>query len=163
MRMWRVLTGQAGLPDGFTGELAATERVLGSAETAGERAVVVTSLGLWLPEGEGHRRVGWHLVSSARWDGRSLHLVEAEEVGTAGEAVLLVDRPARRIPLPVPGHVPDLVHKRVTRSVLGSVRRDVAGGSALFVRRQVPGRDGVQLQVRPDPGTDPDEVRRALG
>jgi hypothetical protein len=92
-----------------------------------------------------------------------LHLVEADEIDTVGEAVLLTDRAPRRFHLPAPGHVPELVRKRVTRSVLTSERRDLAGGSALFVRRQVPGRDGAQLQIRVDPGTDVDAVRRALG
>jgi hypothetical protein len=154
--------GRDELPGGFTGELDATERVLASAATPDGRHVVVTSLGLWVPDGDAHRRIGWHLVSTARWDGRALHVIEADEVETAGSAVLLQDRAPRRIALPAPGHVPELVRKRVTRSVLATERRDVAGGSALFVRRQVPGRDGVQLQVRADPGTDLDALRQAL-
>ena len=162
------MTGRGELPDDFTGRLDDTERVLGTAATPGPagstggRHIVVTSVGLWLPEGDGHRRISWHLISTARWDGRALHIVEAEEVDDTGRAVLLADRQPRRIPLPAPGHVPDLVRKRVTRSVLASERRDIAGGSALFVRRQVPGRDGVQIQVRADPGTDLDAVRQAL-
>jgi len=163
VNLWRRLTGRAELPSGFTGRLDATERVLAAAPTAGNRHVVVTTFGLWLPEGDdGYRRVGWHLVSTARWDGRALHLVEADEIGMVGPTVLLADRPARRIPLPSPGHVPEQVQQRVTRSVLASERRDIAGGSALFVRRQVPGRDGLQRQVRADAGTDLDAIRQAL-
>lgn len=163
MNLLKRLIGRAEVPEWFAGELAATERVLGSAPTADGRHVVVTSHGLWVPAGDAHRRIGWHLVSTARWDGRVLHLVEADELETVSGAVLLADRKPRRIPLPEPGHVPELVHKRVTRSVLASQRREVPGGSALFVRRQVPGRDGVQLQVRADAGTELDAVRRALG
>jgi hypothetical protein len=160
---WRRITGQPELPDGFTGKLDGSERVLASAATSDGGHLVVTSLGLWICEPAGDRRIGWHLVSTARWDGRMLHLVEADEIDTVGDAVLLTDRAPRRFRLPAPGHVPELVRKRVTRSVLTSERRDLAGGSALFVRRQVPGRDGAQLQIRVDPGTDVDAVRRALG
>jgi hypothetical protein len=168
LRTWQRLLGPLGLlrrgalPEGFTGDLEGTERVLGSAAVADGGHVVVTSHGLWVPEGESHRRIGWHLVSNARWDGRALAVTEADEAGLAGTTVLLVDRPQRRFALREPGTVPQLVHSRVTRSVLSSERRDVAGGSAVVVRRRVPGRDGVQVQVRPDPGTDLEAVRRAL-
>jgi hypothetical protein len=161
--LWRRLAGRGELPDGFTGSLGGSERVLGSAAISDGGHLVVTSLGLWVPAADGYRRIGWHLVSTVRWDGRALHVVEADEAGTAGEAVLLADRPTRRFPLPAPGHVPELVHGRVTRSVLGSERRQLPGGSALFVRRRVPGRDGFQVQVRPDPGTGFEAVRQALG
>lgn len=161
MSLWRRLTGRGELPESFTGRLEESERVLASASSSNGH-LVVTSLGLWVPAGEGYRRIGWHLISTARWDGRALHVVEADEAGTAGEAVLLTERPARRYPLPAPGHVPELVHGRVVRSVLASERRELPGGSALFVRRRVPGRDGVQLQVRPDPGTGLDAIREAM-
>jgi hypothetical protein len=155
----RLLTG-ADLPDGFTGRLEAHERVLASAEVSGQGWLVVTSSGLWLPDG---RRVGWHLVSKATWDGDALSVIEAEEQETAGDAVLLRDLPVRRLPLPAPGAVPEQVHKRVTDSIKFRHHRDLPGGGAWFVQRGVPGRDGVQLQVRPDPGTDPDSVRQVAG
>jgi hypothetical protein len=163
LSLWRRLTGRDDLPDGFTGRLGGSERVLASAAVSGGGHLVVTSFGLWVPAGDGYRRIGWHLISTARWDGRALHVIEADEAGAAGDMILLTDRPAHRYPLPVPGQVPELVHGRVVRSVLASERRQLPGGSALFVRRRVPGRDGVQLQVRPDPGTDLDAVRQALG
>lgn len=162
MSIWRRLTGRAALPEGFTGELGGAERVLGAATVAGGGHVVVTSWGLWVPQADGHRRIGWHLISTARWDGRALAVTEADEVDRVGSAVLLADRAPQRFALPTPGTVPQLVQARVTRSVLTSERRQVAGGSAVFVRRQVPGRDGVHVQVRPDPGTDVEAVRRAL-
>jgi len=165
LNLWHRLTGRGEVPDGFTGRLDESERVLACAPTvlnSQERHLVVTSFGLWVPAGDGYRRIGWHLISNARWDGRALHVIEADETGTAGDAVLLTDRPAHRYPLPAPGHVPELVHGRVVRSVLASQRRELPGGSALFVRRRVPGHDGVQLQVRPDPGTDLDDIRQAL-
>jgi hypothetical protein len=163
LNLWRRLTGRGELPEGFTGRLDEPERVLASAATSDGGHLVVTSLGLWVPAGEGHRRIGWHLISTARWDGRALQVIEAQEAGTAGDTVLLTDRPARRYPLPAPGNVPEFVQGRVVRSVLASERRQLPGGSALFVRRRVPGRDGIQLQARPDPGTGLDAVRQALG
>jgi hypothetical protein len=55
--------------------------------------------------------------------------------------------------------VPELVHQRVTGSIRTRHHRDLPGGGAWFVQRRVAGRDGVVLQVRPDPGTDLDLVR----
>jgi len=52
------------------------------------------------------------------------------------------------------------VHVRVNGSIRSRHRRDLPGGGAWFVQRKVPGRDGIVLQVRPDPGTDEDAVQR---
>jgi hypothetical protein len=145
-RWWRRLFGGAELPPGVDAPLEPEERVLASAPVTGGGYLVPTSHGLWVPHtGEAHRRIGWHLVSKATWDGRALTVVEADEVGPDGEAVLIADRPPRRYPLPEPANVPEVVHARVTRSVLHSER---ARDGTLVVRRRVPGRDGVQLQVR---------------
>ena len=65
----------------------------------------------------------------------------------------------RRWVLTDPGRVPEQLRERVTRSIRTSQHRDVPGGGAWFVQRKVPGRDGVVLQVRPDPGTPVDAVR----
>lgn len=170
MRLLRWLLGRGDIPEGFTGTLAADERVLATAELAGatsERHLVVTSWGIWLPGDTGPRRVGWHLVSKATWRDGVLTVVEAEEVEEigAGEghptAVLLADRPPVRLRLQVPGRVPETVHARVEGSIRSRHRRDLrSGGGAWIVQRRVPGRDGVVLQVRPDPGTDPELVRQ---
>jgi hypothetical protein len=126
--------------------------VLAVAALTEDGHLVVTSRGLWLPDG---RRVGWHLVSRAAWKGGALTLVEAEEVGTVGDAVtLLADRPPRRLRLADPGRVPEVVHARVEGSIRSRHHRELPGGGAWFVQRKVPGRDGVVLQVRPDAGTD---------
>lgn len=155
MSIWRRLTGQPDLPAGFGGELAADERVLAAASTP-DGALLATTLGLWLP---GTGRVGWHLVSKASWTGSMLVVVVAQESGTAGEAVLLVDRPPRRLALPQPGRVPEVVHRRVTASIVARYHRELPGGGAWFVQRRVSGVDGTILQVRPDPGTDDHAVR----
>jgi hypothetical protein len=155
----RRLLGGDGLPDGFAGRLEPDERVLATARTADGAHLVVTSWGIWLPDGAGVRRIGWHLVSKATWKNGALAVVEAVEVeeiavGEGPAAVLLADRPARRFRLVDPGRVPEAVHTRVEGSIRSRHRRDLPGGGAWFVQRRVPGRDGTVLQVRPDPGTD---------
>ena len=147
------------LPAGFAGELAADERVLGVATLPDDGHVVATSYGLWLPEGDGPRLVRWHLISKATWGQGTLTVVEADETGTVAGAVLLADRPARRLRLRRPGRVPEAVHARVTGSIKSRHHRDLPGGGAWVVQRSVPGQDGFVLQVRADPGTDQDAVR----
>lgn len=149
----------SGLPPAFAGRLVAEERVLASAELAEGGHLVATSLGLWVPDGEGSRRIGWHLISKATWDTGSLGLTEAEETGTVEGVVLLADRPVRRFRLAEPGPLPAAVHARVTGSIRSSHRRELPGGGAWLVQRSVAGRDGIVLQVRADPGTAPQAVR----
>lgn len=145
-------------PSGFPGTLERGEDVLGSAAVSGGGWLVVTQLGLWIPDGEGARRVGWHLVAKAAWGDGVFTLTEAEEVRAAGEAVLLVDREPVKFTLEVPERVPLLVRQRVDGSIRSRYHKDLAPGGAWFVWRKVPGRDGAVLQVRADPGTDVDLV-----
>ena len=156
MSLWRRLFG-SGVPDGFSGTLEADERVLGSSLVDGGGHLVATSLGLWLPDA---RRVGWHLISKATWGSGTLTIIEAVEEGAAGEAVLLADQPPLRFVLSQPGPVPRVVQARVTGSIRNRHHQELPGGGAWFVQRQVPGAGGVVLQVRPDPDTDPEAVRR---
>lgn len=156
-RFFRLVDRQ--LPEDFPGRLVADERVLGVAELTDGGHVVATSLGLWLPDGDGVRRVGWHLISKATWDKGQMAITEAEETGTVAGAVLLSDRPVRRLRLARPGRLPEAVHARVTGSIRSSHHRDLPGGGAWLVQRSVAGHDGIVLQVRPDPGTDRDAVR----
>ncbi|GAB2986976.1 hypothetical protein LWP59_09660 [Amycolatopsis acidiphila] len=144
-----------GLPDGFPGELEPAENALAVADVASGGHLVVTELGLWLPEG---RRVGWHLISKAGWADGDLTVVEAEEVGAAGAAMLLADREPVRFTLPRPGKLPVMVRQRVDGSIRGRHRQELTGGGVWFVQRKVPGRDGSVLQARPDPGVDPEVV-----
>ena len=151
------LTGRDLVPEGFAGRLVDDEHVLGAAELADGTFLVATSLGLWLPDEDGPRRVYWHLVSKAVWaqkPGRVLTVTEAEETGTVSGAVLLADRPPRRFTLTTRGALPEVVNTRVTASVKSAHHRDLPGGGAWFVQRKVSGADGIVLQVRPDPGTD---------
>lgn len=158
-RLWRRLTGD-GLPEGFPGRLEADERVLAVGALAGGGHMIATSWGMWLPEGDGVRRVGWHLVSKATWSGGSIAVVEAVPEDVAEGVELLDDRPVRRLRLAEPGRLPHVVHERVTGSIRSRHHRDLPGGGAWFVQRKVPGRDGTVLQVRPDPGADRDAVAR---
>jgi hypothetical protein len=143
------------LPDGVV--LEPDEHVVAVADVAGGGKVVATSRGLWLPDG---RRLRWHLISKATWEGGALAVVEAKEVETVAGAVLIADEPPRRLRLANPGRVPEAVHRRVTGSIKSRHHRDLPGGGAWFVQRAVAGRDGIVLQVRADPGTDADAVRR---
>ncbi|MGH3978810.1 MAG: hypothetical protein ACRDRZ_07400 [Pseudonocardiaceae bacterium] len=153
-RWWHRITGRAELPEGFTGRLDAAEHVLAVGALVREGHLVVTQLGLWVPEGSVARRIGWEWVSKAVWDRNALLLTEAVSEAAAGEAVLLADLPPRRFVLTEPGTVPDVVRARVTGSIRSSQYRELPGGGAWFVQRRLPGRDGVVLQVRADPGTD---------
>lgn len=153
----RKLLGRLGgerLPKDFPGKLTGEERVLAIGKAKDGGWLVATSLGLWLPDGEVSRRIGWHLISKATWDNGQLAVIEAEETGTVDEAVLLTDRPPRRFRLAGQGGLPEAVHARVTGSIKSSHRRDLPGGGVWVVQRKVAGRDGIVVQVRADPGTD---------
>lgn len=150
---------RGGVPEVLTEALAPEEYVVGHAPTADGGYVGVTHLGLWVPSHGGVRRIGWHLISKAAWAAGTLTVTEAEETERAGEAVLLADRAPVRFELQQPGTLPKLVRQRVDGSIRSRYHKELAGGGAWFVVRKVPGRDGVVLQVRPDPGTDPEVVR----
>ena len=141
-------------PADFAGSLAPGEDVVDSAPVEGGGHLVVTPLGLWTPDGDGARRVGWHLIGKATWVDGVFTLTESAETGTAGSAVVLADLPPVRFRLPAPGKVPHHVRLRVDSSVRSRHRQEIGSGGAWFVQRKVPGRDGSVLQVRPDPGTD---------
>ncbi|HSL06495.1 MAG TPA: hypothetical protein VK887_00795 [Pseudonocardiaceae bacterium] len=158
-RLVRRVAAVPALPAGFTGTLEPTERVVTTGELAGGGHLVLTQLGLWVPEGAEARRIGWHLVSKAVWDRSALVVTEAVSTGTAGDAVLLSDLPPRRFALVQPGKVPEVVRERVTSLIRSSQHCELPGGGAWFVQRRIPGRDGVVLQVRADPGTEPGAVK----
>src|SRR5690348_15830345 len=128
------------LPDDFPGSLDADENALSVAKVAEGGYVVVTERGLWLPPA---RRIGWHLISKATWAEDTLTVVEAEELGAAGDAMLLTDRAPVRLHLPRPGKVPWMIRQRVDGSIRGRHRQELSGGGVWFVQRKVPGRDGV--------------------
>lgn len=152
-RITSVLLGREPTPDGFTGTLDDEERVLADSRTRAGEVVLATDRGLWV----GDRRIVWHLVSKATWANGALELVEAVESARHGTVVVLTDAPPVRLPLPDPGRVPETVHRRVTGVIHSRQHHDLPSGGAWFVQRRTP--EGILLHVRPDPGTDPDEVR----
>lgn len=158
----RLLLGRDGLPEGFPAILDADERVLTTAPLVGGGHVVVTSQGVWVPEPDGARRVYWHLISKATWSGGAIGLIEADVLDTFDGVALLADRPVRQLRLVEPGKVPQVVHERVTASVRSRHHRELPRGGAWFVQRKLAGRDGVVLQVRPDPGTEEAAVRQIV-
>jgi hypothetical protein len=157
--LWRRLLG-SGVPEQLAGVLESDEHVVVSSALRGGGFLFATSRGLWVPGESGPRRVGWHLVSKVTWGNGVLEVIEARERDTAGEAVLLADERPVRYLVERAGKLPDVVHNRVNGSIRSRHRRELPGGGAWFVQRKVPGRDGVVLQVRADPGTDEDAVRR---
>lgn len=144
-------------PPGFTATLAEHEHVLADAETAAG-PLVATSLGLWVPSGDGHRCIGWHLISKAGWGEDQLSIVEAEPTGRAGQAVLIADMRVMKYRLDAPGKLPKVVRDRVNSSIRSRYHKELPGGGAWFVQRKVPQVGAPLLQVRADPGTDPDIV-----
>jgi hypothetical protein len=159
----RVSTAESDLPAGFAGRLQSTERVIMKAALAGSSGhLVLTQLGMWVPEGVEARRIGWHLVTKALWDRSALVITEAVSTGTVGEAMLLADLPPRSFALAAPGKVPVVVQERVTSSIRSSQHCELPGGGAWFVQRRIPGQAGVVLQVRADPGTAGDALEAMI-
>jgi hypothetical protein len=153
-RLSALLTGREVTPDGFTGTLDADERVLADSRTRRGEIVLATDRGLWIDD----HRVPWHLVSKATWASGTLEVIEATEAEHLdGGVVLLADAAPRRLPLPEPGQIPETVHRRVTGVIHSRQHHDLPSGGAWFVQRRT--RDGIVLHVRPDPGTDQDEIR----
>ena len=147
------------VPEEIASRLEGDERVLATGTLSPAGRLVVTSWGIW-PPGDGTERIGWHEIAKATWEAGALVVIPttASEVGTG--TVLLADRPARRFRMDDPGKVPQVVHERVTGSIRSRSHRDLPRGGAWVLQRKVPGRDGLLIQVWPDPGTDPQAVER---
>ncbi|MCD2196311.1 hypothetical protein LQ327_23335 [Actinomycetospora endophytica] len=153
-RLAALLTGREITPEGFTGTLQPDERVLADSRTRRGEVVLATDRGLWIDD----HHVPWHLVSKATWASGTLEVIEASEAEhLEGGVVLLADASPQKLPLPEPGKIPETVHRRVTGVIHSRQHHDLPSGGAWFVQRRT--RDGVVLHVRPDPGTDPDEIR----
>ena len=128
---------------------------------AGGGHLVATSLGCGCRPTTAARRLGWHLVSKASWQGGALALVEAQEAEDDRRA-RCCSPTCRRAGCgsAEPGRRAGGGARAGEASIRSRHHRDLPGGGAWFVQRKVPGRDGMVLQVRPDPGTDPAAVRQ---
>ncbi|ANY05379.1 hypothetical protein [Pseudonocardia sp. HH130630-07] len=161
--LWGRLFGRDPVPDAVAARLEAEEAVVATAEVAGGGALVVTSWGIWPPAddaGGAAERIGWHEIAKATWDTTSLVVVPTVAEPIAPGTDLLSDARPRRFRLADPGKVPQAVQERVNQSIRTRNRRELPGGGAWVLQRRIPGRDGLVVQVRPDPGTDPDAARR---
>ena len=145
-------------PQEVLGQLEPGERVTGWADLAGGGVALATPGGLWLPDGDGYRRISWHLVDKATWDPPRLVLTVATEGQPVAGAAALVEAAPLPLPLAASRNLPKEVRDRVTRSVRHSSHHAVAPhGGVWVVARRVAGQDGLAWQVRFDPGTDPDD------
>lgn len=147
-------------PAELLAHLPSGERVVSWADVAGGDVVLASPSGLWWPEPDGPRLIGWQVISKAVWRDGKLTIIEADIV----DDLLLVDRPPVAVELTVPRDLPPVVRKRVEANVVRSEVRPVIGGSARFVARRVPGEDGVHWWARLEGGTrDTEAVRSAVG
>ena len=138
------------LPAALKPALEPEERVLTWAPIAGDKALVATNLGLWLPDGE---RLGWHEIHKAAWSGRELRITPSEVAEERDEYRVLVDAPVIGFLLLEPGELPDQVRSRVTKSVAYTSHHQLNAGGVRVVGRRVPGKNGLSWAVRYDSGT----------
>jgi hypothetical protein len=132
------------------------DRVLSWADVQGGGAVLASRRGLWWPEPDGPRLIGWQFVDKAIWRDGSLTVVEADVL----DELVLLDKPARTVRIQTPRDMPPTVRKRVEANVAYSQVHGWTGGAGRFVGRRVPGRDGLVWWVRFEAGTaDTDDAR----
>lgn len=147
-------------PPELVRRLSKDERVVSWADTAAGSVVLATPRGLWWPEEDDHRVIMWQHVNKATWRDGVLTIIEAQVV----DDLLLVDREPVTAVLTTPRDLPPTVRKRVEANVVQSQVLAITGGSARFVARRVPGRDGLAWWARLEDGTpDTAQTRSALG
>lgn len=148
------------LPDRHRPPLERDERVVAWAATRDGATLVATTQGLWIPAGDGPRRLGWHEIHKATWSGTDLAVTGSRVVEDNDGWRVVADEPIGEFPLTDPGDLPQQVRARVTRSVGPSTHHPLPGEGAAGVRvvgRRVPGRDGLSWTVRYDPGVNHDD------
>jgi hypothetical protein len=101
------------------------------------------------------RRVPWEQVEAAHWD-RDTDTFRLSEVGSWGE-----QRPVHTATIDEPGRLLELVHERVTASVVLQRHVPVSGrrGLRVIARRAPSGAGGIQWVYEYDEGVDPDDAR----
>lgn len=135
------------------------ERVLASATASDGTVLAGTRDAFYVVRDGDTRRVAWEQVEAAGWD-RDTDIFRLSEVGVWGE-----QRPVHTATLDEPGRLLELVHERVTASVV--LQRHVGlgrrRGLRVIARRAPSGAGDVQWVYEYDEGVDPDdpEVRAA--
>jgi hypothetical protein len=127
--------------------------VLASATTAEGTVLAGTRDAFYVVADGATRRVPWEQVEAAGWD-RDTETFRLSEVGSWGE-----QRPVHTATLDEPGRLLELVHERVTASVV--LQRHVALGGRrglrVIARRAPSGSGGVHWVYEYDEGVDPDD------
>lgn len=102
-------------------------------------------------EGQETRRVPWEQVEAAGWD-RDSDTFRLSEVGSWGD-----QRPVHTTTLTDPGRLLELVHERVTASIVlqRHVALDRRRGLRVIARRAPSGAGGVSWVYEYDEGVDP--------
>lgn len=129
------------------------DRVVSWADTADGSHVLASRRGIWWPDGDAWRLIGWQFVDKATWRDGVLTVIEAD----VRDERFLVDRAPVRAGLAVPRDLPPTVRKRVEANVVRTVLEPVPGGAARYVGRRVPGANGLRWWVRLEPGTPADD------
>jgi hypothetical protein len=146
-------------PDDALGFLDREERVLSWADTDTGRVVLATPRGVWWPDADGYRLIGWQFVDKAIWREGVLTVVQADVL----DDLLLVDRPPVAARLATPRDLPPTVRKRIEANVVRSELVAVPGGAARLVARRVPGHDGLTWLARLEAGAaDSPQLRVAV-
>jgi hypothetical protein len=147
-------------PPDVVAQLPRDERVVSWADVEGVGVVLASPAGLWWPDVDGQRMIGWQFISKAIWRDGVLSVIEAMVV----DDLLIVDKDPVSVTLSVPRDLPPVVNKRVTTNVVRSVVIPVAGGAARLVARRIPGQDGFRCWARLEDGAvDSPTVRDELG
>ena len=133
--------------------VARGERVLASATTAEGTVLAGTRDAFFVVTDGDTRRVPWEQVEAAGWD-RDTDTFRLSEVGSWGE-----QRPVHTATLDEPGRLLELVHERVTASVVLQRHVSLGGrrGLRVIARRAPSGAGGVQWVYEYDEGVDPDD------
>ena len=133
--------------------VARGERVLASATTAEGTVLAGTRDAFYVVTDGDTRRVPWEQVEAAGWD-RDTDTFRLSEVGSWGE-----QRPVHTATLDEPGRLLELVHERVTASVVLQRHVSLGGrrGLRVIARRAPSGAGGVQWVYEYDEGVDPDD------
>lgn len=129
------------------------ERVLAVATTDDGTVLAGTRDAFYVRREGQTRRVPWEQVEAAGWD-RDTDTFRLSEVGSWGE-----ERAVHTAVLADPGRLLELVHERVTASIV--LQRHVAverrRGLRVIARRAPSGAGGVHWVYEYDEGVDPDD------